>query len=126
MAGLDRSAAGLRPVLRNGVGTDRHGIARICEPELPHCAAFKAYAPELQRRRPDLRITLIPVDTDPAAQRDLVAISRQAKIWPPGVPTFVVGNRVLVGFGDPASSGPELLAFLDGSAAAGLAGRTEV
>ncbi|MCP9778512.1 MULTISPECIES: hypothetical protein [unclassified Cyanobium] len=92
----------------------------------PHCAAFRAYVPELQRRRPDLRITLISVDTDPAAQRDLVAISRQAKIWPPGVPTFAVGDRVLVGFGEPTSSGPELLAFLDGSAAAGPAGRTAV
>lgn len=65
------------------------------------------------------------MDTYPAAQRDLVAIS-QAKVWPPGVLTFAVGDRALVGFGDPASSGPELLAFLEGSDAAGPTGRTEV
>ncbi|MGL6134894.1 MAG: glutaredoxin family protein, partial [Prochlorococcaceae cyanobacterium] len=94
--------------------------------DCPHCAAFKAYMPDLQRRRPDLRITLIAVDTDPAAQQELAAISRKANAWPPGVPTFVIDGRVQVGFGDPASSGPELLAFVQGNAPPGQAGNTAI
>lgn len=92
----------------------------------PHCAAFKAYMPELQRRWPDLRITLLSVDTDPAAQRELVAISRRAKAWPPGVPTFAIDGRVQVGFGDPASSGPELQEFLQGKAPPRHTGATAI
>ncbi len=79
----------------------------------PHCADAKAYLAELAHQRPTLRIDYRAIDRDPQAREALEQISRQAGIWPPGVPTFVVGERVMIGFGDAADSGPELLALLD-------------
>jgi glutaredoxin len=64
----------------------------------PYCADAKAYLDQLARRRPGLRITLRPVDTDPAARAELEALSRQAGVWPPGVPAFAVAGHLLVGF----------------------------
>ncbi len=79
----------------------------------PHCADAKAYLAGLARERPALRIDYRAIDRDPQARHALEQVSRQAGIWPPGVPTFVVGERVMIGFGDAADSGPELLALLD-------------
>ncbi|SEJ15014.1 Glutaredoxin [Pseudomonas linyingensis] len=77
-----------------------------------HCAAAKAWLADLAAERPELRIVLRPVDRDARARADLLRISRQAGYWPPGVPTFVIGDRVLVGFDDTEHSGAQLLALL--------------
>jgi glutaredoxin len=83
----------------------------------PHCTDAKAFLDEVVRRdRPALRIVLRPVDVDPRARDELVEWSRAAGEWPPGVPTFVVGGRVLVGFDDAAHRGQELLALIDDAA----------
>ncbi len=74
----------------------------------PHCAAAKAYLPQFIAEHPGLRVELREVDRDPAAREELERVSRAAGMWPPGVPTFVYGERVLPGFGDPAESGPWL------------------
>ena len=39
-------------------------------------------------------------------------LSELASIWPPGVPTFFYQGRVLVGFANAATSGPELDALV--------------
>lgn len=78
----------------------------------PHCADAKAYLTKLGRERPQLRIVYRAIDRDPEAREALAQVSRRAGAWPPGVPTFVVGERVMIGFGDAAESGPELLALL--------------
>jgi hypothetical protein len=46
-----------------------------------------------------------------------MAVSRRAGVWPPGVPTFVSGGRVHVGFDDAAHTGPALSALIDQPAA---------
>jgi hypothetical protein len=50
------------------------------------------------------------------AAAELERISRAAGIWPPGVPTFVAGSAVLVGFDSPAGTGRQLVALLGGAA----------
>jgi glutaredoxin len=80
----------------------------------PHCADAKEYLPELARERPGLRIVLRPVDHDAGARDDLERHSRNAGIWPPGVPTFVAGGRVLVGFESAGRTGPEIAALIEG------------
>jgi glutaredoxin len=82
----------------------------------PHCADAKEFLPALARERPGLRIVLRPVDHDAAARDDLVRHSRNAGVWPPGVPTFVSGGRVLVGFESAERTGPEIAALIDGRA----------
>lgn len=79
----------------------------------PHCTDAKAFLAELAPQRPDLRFVFRPVDTDATARDELIALSRAAGLWPPGVPTFVVDGRLMAGFGDAARSGPELLALID-------------
>jgi glutaredoxin len=74
----------------------------------PHCAAAKAFLSELARERPDLRIVYRSLNDDPAARADLILVSQNAGYWPPGVPTFVFGGKVLVGFDDGESSGPSV------------------
>lgn len=78
----------------------------------PHCTQAKAFLPELQRQHPNLTIRLRPLDADPAALADLRRHAAQAEIGAPGVPTFVLGNRVLVGFDRPAGKGRELLELI--------------
>lgn len=84
----------------------------------PHCADAKVFLAALAAQRPALRVVLRPVDTDPAAREALIALSQAAGVWPPGVPTFVAGGRVIVGFQDAAHSGPGIVALLDGAAPA--------
>ena len=74
----------------------------------PHCADAKAYLPGFGAERPWLTIVYRPVDSDRAARADLERHSRAADLWPPGVPTFVIDGRVLVGFGTAADTGPAL------------------
>jgi glutaredoxin len=79
----------------------------------PHCAAAKAFLPELQKLRPGIQVRLRPLESDPAAVDDLLRHSRQAGIGAPGVPTFVIEGQVLVGFDDADGRGRELLALID-------------
>jgi glutaredoxin len=84
----------------------------------PHCADAKPFLEQLAARRPDLRIVLRSVDSDPAARDELATLSQRAGVWPPGVPTFVVDGRVMVGFDDAEHAGRELLALVEGAAPA--------
>lgn len=79
----------------------------------PHCAAAKVFLAELQGRRPDLDVVLRPIDADPDNRDRLMTLSRTAGIWPPGVPTFVVHGRLLVGFDDAQHLGRELETLID-------------
>ncbi len=79
----------------------------------PHCSEAKAFLPVLQRRRPELRVRLRSLDSDPAALDDLRRISAAAGIQTPGVPTFLFGGEVLVGFDGPRGRGRELLALIE-------------
>lgn len=79
----------------------------------PHCAAAKAFLPELQRQRPAVRVRLRDVGSDPQARDDLLHLSRQAGVQAPGVPTFTYAGRVLVGFDDAGGRGRDLLALVE-------------
>jgi glutaredoxin len=79
----------------------------------PHCAAAKEYLAALQEQRQHLNVVLRSVDLDAEAAEALLRYSRTAGVWPPGVPTFVFDERVLVGFTDAERSGPEILALID-------------
>lgn len=85
----------------------------------PHCAEAKRFLPQLAEQRPHFRIVFRSLDREPSARDDLINLSRQAGIWPPGVPTFVMHGKVLVGFDDAEHSGPRLTAFIDEAVVAG-------
>ncbi|WP_428821269.1 glutaredoxin domain-containing protein [Microbulbifer sp. MCCC 1A16149] len=83
----------------------------------PHCADAKQYLPRLKKRYPNLRIVYRSLDTDPRAAEDLERHSRRVDEWPPGVPTFVVEGRVLVGFVSAGDTGPKLERLIEGGTA---------
>lgn len=82
----------------------------------PHCAEAKAYLPIFAHTRPWLRIVYRPVDHDANARDELIRLSQSAGIWPPGVPTFVFQNRMLVGFENAERTGPALSALVEPAA----------
>lgn len=82
----------------------------------PHCANAKQFLAELQRERPELVVRRHQVDRDAEASERLLALSDRAGVWPPGVPTFVIGDEVVVGFDDAAHTGQRLRTLLDGAA----------
>jgi glutaredoxin len=88
----------------------------------PHCADAKIFLAQLAREQPALRVLYRPVDADPQAVDDLVALSRAAGVWPPGVPTFVIDGRILIGFDDAEHSGKDLRALIDPQGAARTTG----
>jgi len=60
----------------------------------PHCSAAKAHLAKLSTQHPELEIRLREVDRDPAARADLLRLSRDAGVWPPAVPTFVIADQM--------------------------------
>ena len=98
----DTAAASAGPVLEVFV---REGC--------PHCAEAKHFLATLADERPALRIVYHRVDADPAAREALFRLSREAGIATPGVPTFRVGDRLMVGFDDAEHSGPDVRALLE-------------
>ena len=79
----------------------------------PHCAAAKLFLNDLAAEQPSLRIVYRPIDQDPAAADELVQVFRDLGTWPPGVPTFVVNGRVLVGFDDAEHTGAALRGLIE-------------
>ena len=82
----------------------------------PYCAKAKVYLEGIAKARPSLRIEYRSIDQDPQAADELARIFRTANMWPPGVPTFVMGGQALVGFEDAETTGPTLLALIDEAA----------
>lgn len=74
----------------------------------PHCAAAEQYLADLQRDGAPWELRLHRLDADPQALAELQTISRRAGIRTPGVPTFVIGETVLVGFDGPQGVGQQL------------------
>lgn len=85
----------------------------------PHCAEAKKFLPQIAAQRPHLKIVYRSLDQESSARTELINLSQQHGIWPPGVPTFVMHDKVLVGFNDAETSGPALLAFIDDAVTAG-------
>lgn len=79
----------------------------------PHCEAAKAFLAELAREQPGLRVTQRDIRRDPAALARLNALSAQAGIAQPGVPTLRIGSTLIVGFDTPAATGPRIRDALD-------------
>jgi glutaredoxin len=85
----------------------------------PHCADAREFLEELRLERPDLRITWREVDRDPDALRELQRLSLEAQVESPGVPTFRIGDTLVVGFERPATTGARIRALLEGRPSGG-------
>jgi glutaredoxin len=79
----------------------------------PHCEAAKAFLKELQRERPAVRITMYDVVEDSAARQRLAGLASERGIANIGVPTFLIGTELIVGFLSAETTGAELRTRLD-------------
>jgi thiol-disulfide isomerase/thioredoxin len=64
----------------------------------PHCEEARPFLEQLQRERPELRVEAIEVRNDPAGRQRFIDTMRRLGATAAGIPTFVVGDRYLVGF----------------------------
>jgi glutaredoxin len=79
----------------------------------PHCEAAKVFLDELRRERPSLRIVVRDVAGDSAARERFEALFAERGITRLGVPAFLVGAELIVGFRSADTTGAEIRAWLD-------------
>jgi glutaredoxin len=79
----------------------------------PHCEAAKTFLEELRRERPSLRIAFHDVAENPAARQRLATLVAERGLTSVGVPTFLIGTELIVGFASPDTTGAEIRARLD-------------
>jgi glutaredoxin len=79
----------------------------------PHCETAKAFLKELKRERPAVRIAIYDVAEDSAARQRLATLAAERGIANIGVPTFLIGAELIIGFLSAETTGTEILARLD-------------
>ena len=87
----------------------------------PHCEAAKLFLDDLQRERPSLHLALYDIAADPAARQRLATLARNRGFTTVGVPTFLIGTEVIVGFQSANTTGAEIRALLDRNAQGAVA-----
>ena len=79
----------------------------------PHCEAAKIFLDVLRRERPSLRIAIYDVAENSAARQRLATLAGERGLDNFGVPTFLIGTELIVGFLSADTTGVEILARLD-------------
>lgn len=79
----------------------------------PHCETAKVFLEELQRERPSLRISIRDISDDPAAHQRLLMLAGERGVTTVGVPSFLIGTELIVGFLSADTTGREIRAKLD-------------
>jgi glutaredoxin len=79
----------------------------------PHCEAAKEFLTELQHERPSLRIAIYDVAQDVAARQRLATLTAERGMTSVGVPTFLIGTELIVGFLSRDTTGTQIRARLD-------------
>jgi glutaredoxin len=84
----------------------------------PHCTDAKQFLAGLAASRPGLTIVEHDVVREPAALARLHELVREHRLTAASVPTFVVGDQVVVGFESAGTTGAALLRAIAGERAA--------
>lgn len=79
----------------------------------PHCEAAKMFLDELRRERPELRIAIYDIVENPAARQRLATLVADRGMAGVGVPTFLIGTELLVGFHSSDTTGTEIRTKVD-------------
>jgi glutaredoxin len=86
--------------------------------DCPHCAEAHRFLERLRHEDPSLAIVQRDVLRDPAARERLQALAAEHGVGAVGVPSFRIGDRLLVGFRSAETTGAEIRAALAGREAA--------
>ena len=79
----------------------------------PHCEAAKVFLDVLRRERPSLRIAIYDVTENSVARQRLATLAGERGLDNLGVPTFLIGTELIVGFLSADTTGVEIRARLD-------------
>ncbi len=79
----------------------------------PHCEAAKVFLGDLQHERPGLRIAIHDIAEDSSARQRLTSLFADRGMTAIGVPTFLIGTELIVGFQSSDTTGAEIRARLD-------------
>lgn len=79
----------------------------------PHCEAAKVFLDVLRRERPSLRIAIYDVAENSAARQRLATLAGERGLDNFGVPTFLIGTELIVGFLSAETTGADIRARLD-------------
>jgi glutaredoxin len=82
--------------------------------DCPHCAEAHRFLEELRKEQPSLRVVERDVRREPAARERLRQLAAQHGVGTVGVPSFHIGDRMIVGFRSPETTGEEIRAALAG------------
>lgn len=78
----------------------------------PHCGRALAFLADLQQRQSSLSITAVDINQSQASLQRFFDINRHFGIEHPGVPSFLICDRFLVGFDDALTTGAQIEALL--------------
>lgn len=95
------------------VQTDRADLEVFVREGCPHCSRAKAFLDRLLIQHPRLRLLYRDVAADPAHLERLTRLATERGQHPIGVPAFLIGDTLLVGYHDEATTGAEIRRLLD-------------
>jgi len=79
----------------------------------PHCEAAKIFLDELQRERPSIQIAIYDIAEHSAARERLASLAAEQGLANVGVPAFLIGEELTIGFRSADTTGAEIRARLD-------------
>jgi glutaredoxin len=119
-----RLAAGLFALLCFN-GTQVHAEERAPDIEAfvragcPHCEAARIFLDELQRERSSLQVAIYDIAENSAARERLALLAAERGLADFGVPAFLIGGELTIGFRSADTTGTEIRARLDRRAPGG-------
>ena len=82
----------------------------------PHCEAAKTFLYDLQHERPALHIARYDIAENSSARQRLAMLAAERSITTIGVPAFLIGTELIVGFLSDDTTGAEIRARLNQNA----------
>lgn len=82
----------------------------------PHCEAAKTFLDDLQHERPALHIARYDIAENSSARQRLAMLAAERRVTSIGVPTFLIGTELIVGFLSTDTTGAEIRARLNRNA----------
>ncbi len=79
----------------------------------PHCEAAKTFLDELRQEQPSLHIVLHDIAQDTTARQRMETLAKDQGITTLGVPTFLIGTEIIVGFRSSDTTGAEIRTKLE-------------
>ena len=94
------------------VKTPHSDLEAFVRQDCPHCERAKGFLVKLKKRFPEATITIHDIGQDPSALLRLKTLAAKFGIRQVGVPTFLVGEELVVGFESEERTGKHLEALL--------------